>query len=284
MKAEVFDDRICQLGEGPLWHPERNQLFWFDILGQRMLSRTEAGPMEWQFDEHVSAAGWIDHDTLLIASETALWRFDPDRDEQTYLTALEAENTVTRSNDGRADPWGGFWIGSMGKATEPGAGSIYRLHDGELRRLVTDITVANAICFAPDRSCAYYTDSPDRRVMRVSLDPDTGWPDGEASVHLDLRQFGSAPDGAVTDAQGNLWLACWGGAMVACYAPNGSLVTRVQVAARQSSCPAFGGADLRDLYITSAAGGLIDSDQSHDGCTFVARGMGQGMPEPQVRF
>lgn len=284
MKAEVFDSRVCQLGEGPLWHPERQQFFWFDILGKRLLSRMDTGPMDWQFDEYVSAAGWIDKDTLLIASETALWSFDLERDEQTFLHALEAENTVTRSNDGRADPWGGFWIGSMGKETEPGAGSIYRLYRGELRKLVHDITVSNAICFAPDRSCAYYTNSPDRRVMRVPLDPDSGWPDGEATVHLDLTQFGSAPDGAVTDAQGNIWLACWGGAMVACYAPDGTLITRVQAPARQTSCPAFGGADLRDLYITSAATGLIDSDQPHDGCTFVLRDATQGVAEPRVHL
>lgn len=284
MRTEVFDDRICQLGEAPLWHPERNQLFWFDILGKQLLSRTEAGPMDWDFDEHVSAAGWIDRDTLLIASETALWTFNLEKDELSFFHALEAENPVTRSNDGRADPWGGFWIGSMGKATEPGAGSIYRWHDGDLRRLVADITVSNAICFAPDRSCAYYTDSPDRRVMRMPLHPDTGWPDGDATVHLDLTQFGSAPDGAVTDAQGNIWLACWGGAMVACYGADGNLLTRVKAPARQTSCPAFGGPDLRDLYITSAADGLSDSDQPHDGRTFVVRGAGQGVAEPRVRL
>ena len=105
MNADAFDTRICELGEGPLWHPERQQFFWFDILGMSLLSREGDQALEWQFDEHVSAAGWIDHDRLMVASETALWQFDLSSGEQSFLCALEAENPVTRSNDGRADPW-----------------------------------------------------------------------------------------------------------------------------------------------------------------------------------
>ena len=75
----IFDTRPCTLGEGPLWHPERQQLFWFDIIGKRLMTRSDAepgaGPEEWQFAEHCSAAGWIDRDRLLIASEIALFRF-----------------------------------------------------------------------------------------------------------------------------------------------------------------------------------------------------------------
>jgi sugar lactone lactonase YvrE len=170
----------------------------------------------------------------------------------------------------------------MGKTAEPQAGAIYRFFKGELRKLVPNVTVSNAISFAPDRSVAYYTDTHTYKVMCIDLHPDTGWPEGDARVHLDLTAFTSGPDGAVTDTQGNLWLACWGASMVACYAPDGSLITKVNAAAKQTSCPTFGGPDLRDLYITSAAIGLDDDTAPHNGRTFVARNAGQGVAEPRV--
>jgi sugar lactone lactonase YvrE len=120
----IFDTRACQLGEGPLWHPVREQLFWFDITGRRLLTRKGDSAQEWHFAEMVSAAGWCGPDELFIASETGLFRFDLDSGNRTLLCALEADNTATRSNDGRADPQGGFWIGTMGKTEGPGAGAI----------------------------------------------------------------------------------------------------------------------------------------------------------------
>lgn len=285
MTAEVFDDRICRLGEGPLWHPERRQLFWFDILDKRLLSRRDGQPLEWQFEEQVSAAGWIDVDTLLIASESALFTFDLGTQERTFVHALEADDPVTRSNDGRADPWGGFWIGTMGKFTEPRAGAIYRYHAGELRRVADKITVSNSICFAPDGRSAYYSDTVMERVMRIALDPQTGWPNGDPTVHLDLRADNLHPDGAVTDADGNLWVAQWGASQVTCYDCAGQALTAVPAPALHTSCPAFGGPDLTDLYITSATSGLSDDDlraQPHNGKTFVARGVGRGQAEPRV--
>ena len=223
----VFDDRACELGEGPLWHPERQQLFWFDIIGKRLLTRADDRQDSWTFDEHVSAAGWVDRDTLLVASETGLWRFGVADGDRELIVALEADNPVTRSNDGRADPWGGFWIGTMGKNAEKSAGAIYRYYRGELRQLVPDITISNAICFAPDRSCAYYTDTPTRRIMRWVLDAETGWPVGEAQAFLDLNDAGLNPDGAVVDAGGNLWIAQWGASRVVAYAPDGQFVRDV---------------------------------------------------------
>ena len=95
--TQVFDDRPCVLGEGPLWHPERGQLFWFDIIGRKLLSRDGDTRLEWQFDEYVSAAGWIDRDTLLIASATGLNKFSLTDGTSALVHPLEADNPVTRS-------------------------------------------------------------------------------------------------------------------------------------------------------------------------------------------
>lgn len=282
---QIFDDRACELGEGPLWHPERQQLFWFDIMGKRLLSRQGDTPLEWQFDEHVSAAGWIDHDRLLIASETALFEFDLNTEEQTYVTALEVDSPNTRSNDGRADPWGGFWIGTMAKNAEAGRGAIYRYFDGSLRKLFSRISVPNTICFDPDRCCAYYSDTLTGKVMRQPLDPETGWPEGKPGVFLDLREDGLNPDGAVVDAAGNVWIAEWGAARVSTYTPDGTLLGSMSADALHTSCPAFGGPGLTDLYCTSAQLMLLPEvldRQPSNGMLFMSPGAGVGRAEPRV--
>ena len=201
MRAEVFDTRPCLLGEGPLWHPGRGQLFWFDILGRRLLSRAGGQPVEWQFGDMVSAAAWIDDRTLLLASERALLRFDIGTGESVPVVPLEEENAATRSNDGRADPFGGFWIGTMGKSAEPGAGAIYRYFRGRIERLFDGITIPNSICFSPDGRQAYLADTTGMKILRQPLD-DKGWPKGNPAVFVDLAGSDGAPDGSVIDAEG----------------------------------------------------------------------------------
>lgn len=282
--ATVYDSRPCELGEGPLWHPIREQLFWFDIIGKRLLTRSADAGQHWQFDEHVSAAGWIDRDSLLIASETALFRFNLVSGARENLCGLEADNPITRSNDGRADPFGGFWIGTMGKAAEPGAGAIYRFFKGELRRLFNSISISNAICFTPDGGHAHFTDTVTGLVMQVALDRQ-GWPAANPEVWLDLRAEGLHPDGAVVDAAGTLWLAEWGVGRVAAYTPDGHLLRSIAVPAPCSTCPAFGGPDLTTLFCTSALQGLdARARAAHplSGQTFAVPDVARGQHEHKV--
>lgn len=275
----IFDDTICELGEGPLWHPDREELFWFDILGRRL--HWQGG--HHQFDEYVSAAGWVDRDTLIVGSQTALWRYDIPGQTTQGLADLEADNPVTRSNDGRADPFGGFWIGTMGIGAEKDAGAIYRYYRGEVRKLFAPITISNAICFSPDGGHAFFTDTPKQQIMRVRLDG-TGWPKEEPELWLDLSGTPWRPDGAVVDAAGNLWNAQWGTNRVACYSAEGELLEIVGFAASQTTCPAFGGPDLSTLYCTSAAEGLRDGLNPHHGKTFAAETRARGQAEHQVRL
>lgn len=282
----LFDNRACELGEGPLWHPLREQLYWFDITGCKLLTRTKDGPHSWSFDEEHSAAGWVDQDTLMIASASGLWRFDLGTGTRTLITPLERDNPITRSNDGRADPWGGFWIGTMGRNAEAGAGAIYRFYQGQLRQLFSGITVSNAICFAPNWAHAYYTDTMTAQVMRVALDR-AGWPEGQSEVAIDTTDPRLNPDGAVVAADGTLWVAQWGASRVAQYDASGQMLRTVDVPARHSSCPAFGGADLRDLYVTSARQGVrqdVLESQPTNGMTFCIKNVAQGLAEPQVRL
>lgn len=282
---EVYDERSCSLGEGPLWHPERKQLFWFDINGKKLLTRDADGAREWAFDEHVSAGGWIDADTLLVASESSLFTFNLETASQNFVCALEAGNPVTRSNDGRADPWGGFWIGTMGKAKEPGAGAIYRYYRGELRCLYDTINVSNAICFSPDRRFACFADTDTHLIRKQELRESDGWPVGDPTVHIDLRAEKLRPDGAVMDSEGRIWNAQYGAGQVACYDAEGRLERTFAVPASQTTCPAFGGDTLSTLYVTTASQNLSEAqvgEQPDAGRTFVIETEAQGQPEHRV--
>ena len=102
----------------------------------------------------------------MIASEVELFRFNVDMRARAHVIALETENSLTRSNDGRADPWGGFWIGTMGKNAETEAGAICRFYRGSVEQLYSEISIANSICFSPEKSWAYYTDTVTAQIMR----------------------------------------------------------------------------------------------------------------------
>ncbi|RVT82845.1 SMP-30/gluconolactonase/LRE family protein [Rhodobacteraceae bacterium CCMM004] len=284
---EVFDPTQCALGEGPLWHPLRDRLYWFDIEGRKLMSRGPEGHREWTFDRRASAAGWLDRDSLFVATETGFVRLDLDSGAQEDLAPLEADEAATRSNDGRADPFGGFWVGTMGLAAQPGVGAIYRYYKGEVRQLYPGLTVPNAICFAPDGGHAYFTDTVEGTIRRVRLDGPDGWPVGEPEVWCDLRQEGLLPDGAVCDRDGRVWNAQYGAGRVACYAPDGRFLDAIALPALYATCPAFGGASLSDLYVTTASLELGDGTRAAEpehGRTFVVRNVAEGQAEHPVKL
>jgi sugar lactone lactonase YvrE len=235
----------------------------------------------WQFDEYVSAAGWVDNETLILASQTGLMLFDIESGQTEFLCTLEADNDATRSNDGRADPMGGFWIGTMGIEAEPKAGAIYRYFEGSLRKIVNNLTIPNSICFAPDGSRAYYADTQADKIMQIELDED-GWPIGKAALFVSPAH---TPDGSVVDAQGNLWNAQWDHGRVACYTPDGALLRHIDINAAHATCPAFGGPDGTTLFVTSAQQGLSENALAAnpaEGCTFQIETDVKGQAEHQV--
>jgi sugar lactone lactonase YvrE len=286
MTATIHDPRACHLGEGAFWHPLRRQFFWFDIVNGHLLSQDRSGPRLWKFPEMVSAAGWVSEDVLLIAGERDLFLFDLETEEVQSLVALEADKPRNRSNDGRADRQGGFWIGTMAKAPaeRKGAGAIYRFTKGELRLLFPGISIPNAICFSPDGTTAYFADTMARTIWSVALD-ENGWPTGDRQVFRDFTGTGIYPDGAVTDAAGNLWNAQWGASRVAAYAPDGTFLREVPVGAAHSSCPCFGGPDLTTLFCTTALEEMTKAAIAaapDAGKVFVTPDVAKGLPEPQV--
>jgi sugar lactone lactonase YvrE len=281
----AVDDRRCWLGEGPIWHPQRAQMFWFDILNDTLMTRDGDTPREGGFDANASAAGWVDRDTFLVATANGLETLNVETGAHTPIAQVENDNLGTRSNDGRADPYGGFWFGTMAHPGVNQTGAIYRYYRGEVRTLFPQIAIPNATCFSPDGTRAYFADTPDLQVMTVRLDETHGWPVGDPEVFLDFSAQGALPDGAVVDAAGNIWIAFYNGAEIAAFDPNGTKLHSIAIPAKKSTCPAFGGADLTDLYCTSCYRDVDDAelaDYPQSGRLVMQSGFGPGQPEHQV--
>ncbi|MGV8854861.1 MAG: SMP-30/gluconolactonase/LRE family protein [Devosia sp.] len=253
--AKLLIDSQCALGEGPIWHPGRQELFFFDINAETLFAVTAAGEItdQWLFNEIVAAAAILDDNTLVLATESGLKGFDIATGGIAPLVGIEASDSRTRTNDSRVHPSGAFWIGTMDKGNdEAPIGSVYHYRDGVLSTLKSGIAIPNATCFSPDGTIAYWTDTPTRQIMQCATDPTTGLPVGEWILFADVTDGRGYPDGAVVDSQGYLWNAKWGGSCVVRHAPDGSIDRIIEVPVSQVTCPAFGGPDLKTLFITTA--------------------------------
>jgi sugar lactone lactonase YvrE len=285
LSVKIYNDGPCELGEGAFWHPQLEQFFWFDITNSRLYTQRQNNTHDWAFAEKVSAAGWLSNDLLLIASETGLLQFNIVTGDTEKVCPLEANNPMTRSNDGRADPWGGFWISTMGKSAQIDAGAIYRYYQGELRKLYAPITIPNAICFSPDRCFAYFSDTAKQIIWRQPLAEKDGWPIGEPAPFIDCSAENLNPDGAVVDSKGFLWNAQWGASRIARYSVDGEFMSQVSFPTQHITCPAFGGGQLTTLFATSATQGLTSTqlnEQPEAGKTFMLEQNEVGQNEHQI--
>ena len=150
--ASIFSDVVCELGEGPSYDPASGKLFWFDIVGKKLLEKKFAdGPtIVHDLPFMASAIATIDAGRQLIAAEDGIYIRDVRTGALTLHTPLEAGNQLTRANDSRVHPCGAFWIGTMARDESPKAGAIYWFYKGELRTLYSQVSIPNSICFSPE--------------------------------------------------------------------------------------------------------------------------------------
>lgn len=243
----------CQalLGEGPLWDASRGRLYWFDIHNKTLFwwrpGNSEQG--RWSLPLRGSAAALRDDGSLLLATEGGVGVLDVETGGF-EVRAMADEPEANRSNDGGTDRQGRFWWGTMRDGAVADAGSIYRLDpDWTIRRMIQPITIPNALAFSPDGATAYVAESDKGMIWSYAVDPASGEL-GERSLFA--RVTDGAPDGAAVDAEGYLWNAQWGAWRVVRYAPDGTIDRIVEMPVEQPSSCAFGGPDLKTLYITSA--------------------------------
>jgi xylono-1,5-lactonase len=278
-------DLKAELGEGPIWHD--NVLWFVDIKGQKIHRHDPVNGGQLSFDapEQISFLAPMGPEADFIAGlKSGLFRFNPLMGFR-KTAAIEAEALNNRTNDATVDAKGRLWFGTMHDGEENKSGSLYRLDAKGLTRVDTDICITNGPCVSPDGKTLYHTDTLEKVIFAYDLAED-----GELSNKRVLTRFeseGVYPDGSVVDSEGFLWTALWGGAAVLRISPEGDVVARVHVPAKNATKPCFGGEDLKTLYITTARKGLSEEDlaaQPLAGGLFAIQVDVAGQPQHEVRL
>jgi L-arabinonolactonase len=245
-------DIRCLLGEGPVWSVAEQALYWVDIEAPAV-HRWYWGTGEthtWPLPALVGALAVRERGGLVLALRTGIHTFDPASGELTFIADPEADLPGTRYNDGTVDPAGRFWIGGMVLTGEPRSAGLYRFSaDGTATQVMSGIGCSNGIGFSPDGAVMYYTDTVTRKIMRYDFDMASGEISHPTVFAVDED---CNPDGLTVDADGFVWGAKWDGSRIVRYAPDGSIERVVPLPVQRPTSLAFGGPDLRTIFITTA--------------------------------
>jgi sugar lactone lactonase YvrE len=270
--AELVLDARADLGEGPLWDARSGELLWVDIMAGLLHRYDPATGNDIALDVGQpvgcvvprASGGWM------LGLQAGFAAADGRAE---LLAPLDAGRPDVRMNDGAVDSRGRFWAGTLQLDFEPGAGALYRLDpDGSLHTMLTGVTISNGIGWSPDDTLMYYVDTPTRRIDVFDWDAEAGAIANRRAL-VELEPGAGDPDGLVVDEDGCVWVALWDGAAVRRYAPDGTLLGSVTVPAGRVTKAAFGGAELDELYVTSAIG-----PEPHSGGLFRARPGVRGLP------
>jgi sugar lactone lactonase YvrE len=280
------------LGESPLWHPIEQVLYYCDIPGRRVhrFDPCTGEAKQWPIDtEPTSLAPMAPPDQLLLACRDGLWRFDTASGARHALAPAPYDTTHERFNDGKCDPQGRFWVGTIYEPRHPASAALYRFGEGKLLRMADAITVSNGLAWSPDARTMFWSDTKAHTIFALDFDPVDGaigprrtfaqFPvktDGQ-----DLATYGGRPDGAAMDADGCYWVAMFEGRRLLKLSPCGAVLGELRLPVQCPTMVCFGDADLRTLYITTArekrpAQEL--AEQPWAGCVLKARVDVPGLP------
>jgi sugar lactone lactonase YvrE len=283
LSATVALDAGAELGEGPVWDARSGRIIWVDITGRLVHRFDPASGADTAVGVPATPGIAIprrEGGGLVLAIGHGFGFLD-DAGAFEWIAELPQGPVTARMNDGNCDSAGRLWAGTAGLNAEPHAGALYRLDpDRAVTRVLEGITESNGIDWSPDDRLMYYVDTMERRIDAFDFDPDSG-AIANRRPFAAIDEGEALPDGLTVDAEGNVWLALWGGAGLRRYAPDGALTATVSVPTPNPTCPAFGGPDLDRLFITSAREGLSAEQLAHDphaGALFVCEPGVTGRP------
>ena len=288
MATGVRMDCVAQtrdrLGETPLWCTVTERLWWIDIENPRLHSydpatgehETVALPGTHAGTQALTKAG-----DRLLAEDLTLYARDADTGYRSDLLSLE-HGLDNRLNDGRVDARGRFWVGTMDNGLSRPNGALYRIDtDGVATRMESGVIVSNGIAFSPDGKTLYFTDTRRYTSYAYDLDLDDGVITNRR-VFADYSATRERPDGACVDVDGCLWAAFFGGGRIVRYRPDGRIDRTIALPVTNPTCLAFGGRDLKTLYVTTAWKFLREEQLAAEplaGALLAIEGAGQGLPE-----
>lgn len=251
------------LGESPMWHPREQALYWCDIPGRRLHRWIPDGQRHdaWDFETELACCAAAEGGGLLLALRTGLVHFDPASGARRPLADAPYDPARERFNDGKTDPQGRFWAGTIYEPRDAARAALHRFDGTRIDRIAGDITNSNGLAWSPDGGTLYWTDTATATVRALDFDAVAGGvsrPRVFASFPpkapgQDLATYGGRPDGAAVDAEGAYWVAMFEGARLLRLSPDdGSVLREVALPVRCPTMPCFGGADLRTLYVTTS--------------------------------
>ncbi len=272
--VEVVVDAKAAVGESPVWDPARSRLFWLDMRNQLLhtFDARSGDDTVVELSDLVGSIGLRAKGGLVAAVADGYGFVDIVTGHVELIADVERGTTPpTRMNDGKCDSRGRFWAGTTALETTPEAGTLYRLDpDRTVHAMVRGVTLSNGLGWSPDDRTFYYVDTMAGGIDAFDYEPDEGIVSGRRRV-VDIASEEGLVDGLVVDSEGHFWVALFGGGCVRRYSPDGDLVGVVQTPVTTVTCPMFGGEDLSDLYIASAAHGFEPSTEYQAGALFRCR-------------
>jgi sugar lactone lactonase YvrE len=258
LDIQALGPHRCLLGESPLWHPKEQALYAVDIPGRQVLRWRDGAsePEIWPQDAEPGCIAAREGGDLLVARRDGLWALDTTTGAQQLVSPPPYDPARLRFNDGKVDPAGRFWVGSISDAREPEA-VLYRFAGGAFVAQVTGLTTSNGLAWSPDSRRILWSDTKAHRIYVADFDALTGTLSAprvfaEFKPRTPGEAYGGRPDGAAMDAEGHYWAAMFEGGCLLRIAPNGEIVQRVELPVSCPTMPTFGGADLRTLFVTTA--------------------------------
>lgn len=280
------------VGESAIWHEVESALYWVDIEGLTVnrLHAASGKFSSWKMGSNPSALAIDDNNVLVVATRECLLRLNTTDGSETPIADAPYDPSKVRFNDGRVDPAGRFWIGTMYEPRDQPAAEMYVLARDNLRCAWRGgMTNSNGLAWSLDGRTMFHADTTSHRIDCYDFDVATGEHSNRRTIltfpsDKTAPDYGGRPDGATMDAEGMYWVAMFEGGRVLRISPAGEILREIKLPVRCPTSVCFGGPDLRTLYITSASHGRSSEEIAqypHTGKVLSVRLDVAGREEPE---
>ncbi|MFI8686982.1 SMP-30/gluconolactonase/LRE family protein [Rossellomorea sp. NPDC077527] len=274
MSVRLRVDAQNTLGESPCWDPERNMFLWVDIIEKKIfrLHTLKDELDEVRLNQSVGCLSQTNSGRMILGLQHGIHFYDWETGNLEKVVDPESHIEENRFNDGKCDPAGRFWAGTTDNTGVDGNGALYVVDSTlQITKKVDNVGTSNGLAWSPDHRFMYFIDTPTKQVVRYRYFLDTGHIENPEVV-IQFPVGAGLPDGMTIDEEGMLWIAHWGGKGISRWNPhNGKQLEFIPVPAVNVTSCAFGGADLDELYISSARTRMTDeqlTDYPHSGGVF----------------
>ena len=252
-------DAKAALGETPVWSTDENRLYWIDCMASAIHSydpaTAEDAVMPVVIDGYLGSVSLRAKGGLLLLAGKSLWTLDAGSAAPHHLAEIEEDAADNLVNDGKCDPAGRFWFGTMHAAESEPTGALYRFDGSEVVKIDQGFICANGLGWSPDGKTFYLVDMMPGQVLAYDYDPASGTVANRRTLFT-IPAAEGMPDGLCVDSEGGIWVAHWNGWCISRWSPDGQRLLTLEVPVQRPTCPVFGGPGLATLYLTSSAADL----------------------------